>query len=222
MRVRPLLLFIVLAAVLAPPASAAPPAPFGHACAPRDGALFCPTADDASRVKSFDGVPLDVDVWLPATGNGPFPTIVILHGFGQSKTAFENPGPAGYNGAFFARQGYAVVLPSARGFGRSCGVPDSRTAGCERGWIRLDDQRSEARDVQSLLGVLVDQRVARPDELGVTGISYSGGLSMMLGVLGDRIRGPTASPVRGPHPPACHWRSRQRGRAGRGATSRTH
>jgi predicted acyl esterase len=190
MRVRPLLLSIVLAAVLAPPASAAPPAPFGHACAPRDVALFCPTADDAARVKSFDGVPLDVDVWLPPSGNGPFPTIVMLHGFGQSKTAFENPGPAGYNGAFFARQGYAVVLPSARGFGRSCGVPDSRTAGCERGWIRLDDQRYEARDVQTLLATLVDELVASPDKLAVTGISYGGGLAMELAMLADRIRRP--------------------------------
>jgi predicted acyl esterase len=193
MRARPLLLglSIAFAAALAPPAAtAAPPAPFGHACQPKDGALFCPTADDAARVPSFDGVPLDVDVWLPPTGNGPFPTIVMLHGFGQSKTAFENPGPAGYNGAFFARQGYAVVLPSARGFGRSCGVADSRTAGCERGWIHLDDQRYEARDVQTLLAKLVDQLVASPDKLGVTGISYGGGLSMMLAMLADRIRRP--------------------------------
>src|SRR4051812_6152743 len=136
-----------LCAALAPPASAAPPAPFGHACAPRDGALFCPTADDGSRVPSFDGVPLDVDVWLPATGDGPFPTIVMLHGFGGSKTDFQGPQPAGYNAEYFARKGYAVVLPSARGFGRSCGVPDSRTADCERGWLHLDDQRYEARDV---------------------------------------------------------------------------
>jgi predicted acyl esterase len=180
-----------LLCLLAPAAAnAAAPLPFGHACTPRDGALFCPTADDASRVPSFDGVPLDVDVWLPATGNGPFPTIVMLHGFGQSKTAFENPGPAGYNGAFFARQGYAVVLPSARGFGRSCGVPDSRTAGCEKGYIRLDDQRYEARDVQTLLATLVDELVAKPDALGVTGISYGGGTSMELGMLADRIRRP--------------------------------
>jgi predicted acyl esterase len=184
------LLCAALLWVLAPSAVAAPPAPFGHACQPRDGALFCPTADDAARVPSFDGVPLDVDVWLPATGNGPFPTIVMLHGFGQSKTAFENPGPAGYNGAFYARQGYAVVLPSARGFGRSCGVPDSRTAGCERGWIHLDDQRYEARDVQWLLARLVDQLVAEPDALGVTGISYGGGLSTELAMLADRIRRP--------------------------------
>ena len=77
---------------------------------------------------SFDGVPLDVDVWLPATGDGPFPTIAMLHGFGGSKLDFEGPKPAGYNAMELARKGYAVVLPSARGFGRSCGVPDSRTA----------------------------------------------------------------------------------------------
>ena len=186
----PLLLCAALLCLLAPAAAAAPPAPFGHACAPRDGALFCPTPDDAARVPSFDGVPLDVDVWLPPTGNGPFPTIVMLHGFGGSKNDFENLGPAGYNGAFFARQGYAVVLPSARGFSRSCGVPDSRTAGCERGWIHLDDQRYEARDVQTLLATLVDELVASPDKLGVTGISYGGGLSMQLAMLADRIRRP--------------------------------
>jgi len=82
------------------------------------------------------------------------------------------------------------VLPSARGFGRSCGVPDSRTAGCERGWIHLGDQRYEARDVQWLLAKLVDQRVARPDQLGVTGISYGGGASLELAMLADRIRRP--------------------------------
>jgi len=193
MRVRSLVPCVVVAALcatLAPSASAAPPAPFGHACQPRDGALYCPTADDAARVPSFDGVPLDVDVWLPATGNGPFPTIAMLHGFGGSKLDFEGPLPAGYNAAYFAQKGYAVVLPSARGFGRSCGVPDSRTAGCERGWLHLDDQRYEARDVQFLLAKLVDQLVARPDALGGTGISYGGGTALQLAVLADRIRRP--------------------------------
>ena len=66
-----------------------PPLPFGHACAPREGALYCPTAADAARVPSFDGVPLDVD--------------------------------------------YGVLVPTARGFGRSCGVPVSRTPDCWRG-----------------------------------------------------------------------------------------
>ena len=69
------------------PASAmAAPGPFGHACTTQaDGTRFCPTTDGApgrtvDGVPTFDGVPLDVDVTLPAGGKGPFPTIVMLHG----------------------------------------------------------------------------------------------------------------------------------------------
>jgi fermentation-respiration switch protein FrsA (DUF1100 family) len=175
-------------------ALAAPPLPFGHACTPSDGVLFCPTADDESRVPAFDGVPLDVDVTLPADrGDGPFPTIVMLHGFGQSKTVFEAPNSPFYNNDFYAQRGYAVVNASARGFGRSCGTPSSRTAGCERGWIHLADQRYEARDVQELLGSLVDQGIADPGALGVTGVSYGGGQSMELAFLRNRVRLPDGS-----------------------------
>ena len=43
---------------------------FGHPCTLQNGVNFCPTANDGQRVPSFDGVPLDVDVTVPATG-GP-------------------------------------------------------------------------------------------------------------------------------------------------------
>jgi predicted esterase len=184
-----------------PAAEAAPPLPFGHACTPQEGVLFCPTASDDQRVPSFDGIPLDVDVTLPAAGDGPFPTIVILHGFGGSKTDFEAANAEGLqpngsvkataihnNNVFYAQRGYAVVNYSARGFGRSCGRPDSRTSpGCDRGWFHLADQRYEARDTQHLLGLLVDQGVARADALGVTGESYGGGQTQMLARLRDRV-----------------------------------
>ena len=176
--------------VLAPAAHAAPPPPFGHACAPQNGALFCPTATDADRVPSWDGVPLDVDVTLPPSGDGPFPTIVMMHGWGQSKTAFESSTGAGdYNNLFYARRGYAVVNPSARGWGRSCGASDSRTSpGCDRGWLHLADHRYEGRDTQHLLGLLVDQGVTRPDAIGVTGISYGGIQTLNLARLRNRVR----------------------------------
>lgn len=177
-------------------AVAAPPEPFGHACAPRAATLFCPTVGDAQRVPSFDGIPIDVDVTLPATGDGPFPTLVMLHGFGGSKAAYTNPNPEAqqrYNSTAFAQRGYAVVTPSIRGFGRSCGTPSSRTPDCANGYIRLADQRYEARDIQELLGRLVDQRVADPARLAVTGQSYGGGLSMSLAYLKDRIRLPNGS-----------------------------
>jgi pimeloyl-ACP methyl ester carboxylesterase len=194
-----LLALIPALALLAPmTAAAAPPNPFGHACTPQNGVLFCPTADDAQRVPSWDGVPLDVDVTLPPTGDGPFPTIVMLHGWGGNKRSFESATPEGtgganyhYNNAYFAQQGYAVVTPSARGFGRSCGVAASRTSpGCDQAWVRLADHRYEIRDLQYLLGLLVDQKVADPDAIGATGISYGGIQSLSLARLRDRIRLP--------------------------------
>src|SRR3954451_2802794 len=89
---------------LAPTAAAeAAPTPFGHSCTAQNDVRFCPTSDLASRPLSFDGTPIDVDVTLPAEGNGPFPTILLLHGLGQNKTSFEQTtgGEAQYTNWFF-------------------------------------------------------------------------------------------------------------------------
>ncbi len=194
MRIRHLLATsaVALAGVAALPASslAAAPLPFGHACTPKDGALQCPTTDLTDRVPSFDGVPLDVDVWLPASGDGPFPTIAMLHGYGGDKGGFQSNNPS-YSAQAYARKGYAVVVPSARGFGRSCGVAASRTVpACDKGYIHTDDTRYEIRDVQTLLGTLVDQGVAKADALASTGISYGGIASLQLAYLKNRVRLP--------------------------------
>lgn len=188
-----------LVAASATPARAAG-TPFGHACAAQDGVRFCPTASLDQRVASFDGTPLDVDVTLPATGTGPFPTVVMLHGLGQDKHAFLDSTPEGsqalsfhYNTNFYAKRGYAVVTPTARGFGNSCGAQSRDSAGCARGWVHIDDARFEARDVQHLLGVLVDEGIADPAALGATGISYGGGTSAQLAFLRDRVELPDGS-----------------------------
>jgi predicted acyl esterase len=193
-----LLAAVIGLAVAVASAQAAEPAPFGHACKAQNGVRFCPTETLAQRVRTFDGVPLDVDVTLPPTGTGPFPTIVMLHGWGGSKTDFESTTPAGdgnetfdYNNIYYAQHGYAVLNYSARGFGNSCGTPSSREdAGCKEGWIRLADQRYEVRDTQYLLGLLVDASVAKPGALASTGISYGGGQSIELAYLKNRIRLP--------------------------------
>src|SRR3954453_12535579 len=188
---------LALACVFAAPALA-DPAPFGRACTPQQGVRFC-GGSIATRVASFDGVPLDVDVTLPPSGNGPFPTIVMLHGWGDSKADFESSsGPAGngnttyhYNNVYFAQRGYAVLNYTARGWGNSCGSSSSRLAdpaGCASGWIHLADQRYEAHDTQYLLGLLADQGVTKPNAIGVTGISYGGGQSIELALLRNRVR----------------------------------
>jgi fermentation-respiration switch protein FrsA (DUF1100 family) len=190
-------LAVALAAVvvatlgLAADAFAAPPQPFGHSCQAQNGVRFCPTADRSERVPTFDGVPLDVDVTLPAQGDGPFPTIVMLHGWGGNKTNFESSSPAGgYNNNFFARQGYAVLNYTARGFGDSCGAapPPDHSGPCGKGYIHLADTRFEARDTQHLLGLLADEGLVKRRAIGVTGVSYGGGQSMELAFLRDQIR----------------------------------
>ena len=175
-----LLLLILLAA---PAAAAAEPAPFGHACVPQAGVRVCRTLSDAQRVPSWDGVPLAVDVTLPATGDGPFPTLVVL----------REPASVGAETLRYARRGYAVVDYSARGFGRSCGDAESRTPDCATGWTHLADQRYEARDVQHLLGALVDQAIARPDALGVAGEAGGGVVALELAFLRNRVRQPDGS-----------------------------
>src|SRR4051794_21823950 len=194
------------AALLVPAAAtAAPPNPFGHACNAQNAVLFCPADTLDQRVPTWDGVPIDVDVTLPESGDGPFPTIVMVHGLGQSKTTFETNDESGdgqvqrfhYNNVFYAKRGYAVVNLSERGYGRSCGTFESRTSpGCDRGWQHLDDQAYEARDIQYLLGLLVDQGIAQPNALGVTGISYGGGITNILSYLRDRVRMPDGALVK--------------------------
>jgi predicted acyl esterase len=196
-------------------AGAAEPAPFGHACTVQNGVRFCPTTGLTARVPSFDGVPLDVDVTLPEQGSGPFPTIVMLHGFGGSKTTLETTSPEGpapesagggselfhYNNDFYAQQGYLVLNSSIRGFGNSCGggVTGDHAGPCAKGYIRLSDTRYEARDVQYLLGLLADEGLVEPRGIGVTGISYGGGQSMELAFLHNEIRLPNGKLAR--------WRS---------------
>jgi len=194
------------------PARAAEPTPLGLPCAAQDGVRFCPGNSTTQRVPSFDGVLLDVDVTLPATGDGPWPTIVLHNGLGGHKRQLEPTAPSpgngrgpkvfpntdAYNNVFYAKRGYAVLAVSTRGFGESCGAggapaAQSQLPPCDRGFVRIADQRYEIRDTQHLLGLLVDEGIAKAGALGATGFSYGGGISLALGYLYDRTRLPDGS-----------------------------
>ncbi len=173
------------------PLPPAVPKPFGLlACKPEYGVRVCAGNGTTERVPSFDGVPLDSDVTLPARGRGPFPLIVMLHGLAGSKVDFEYPDNAGpVNNVSFARDGWAVLNYTARGFGKSCGTAASRRGAprCARGWLHLADQRYEIRDTQYLAGLLVDEGLVKPS-IAVTGISYGGGQTLELAMLKNRER----------------------------------
>jgi predicted acyl esterase len=174
---------VLLLAALALPGAARAADPLGLACTDQgEGIRLC-----QGKVKTFDGVPLDANLALPAGSS--LPLVVLSHGYGGAKLGYEDMKP-------WAQRGYAVLAFSARGFGESCGSPASRLAdpvGCAQGWVRLDDVRYEARDIQQLAGLLADAGVVDGQKVGVTGGSYGGGVSLDLAVLRDRVMLPDGS-----------------------------
>jgi ABC-2 type transport system ATP-binding protein len=130
--------------------------------------LDCVKAADKSRVcngflaSDVDGTLLDATLQVPA-GGGPFPLVVVMHGWAGSKTGSEDVADA------LVSDGFAVLRYSARGFGESWGQAN------------LADPHAEIADLRSLVGQLVDQGRfhLNPDAVAVTGASYGGGHSWL-------------------------------------------
>jgi alpha-beta hydrolase superfamily lysophospholipase len=71
-----------------------------------------PTETDGSFVMP-DGARLPYRIWLP--GGDPWAVVLALHGFDDSRDAWEIPAPS------FTRDGIAIVAPDQRGFGAAPG-----------------------------------------------------------------------------------------------------
>jgi len=178
-----------------------------------DGVRVCHGTDGGGgtsdlRLKSFDGQPLEAYVILPPkTGSGSdgsYPLIVQSHGYGGQAGGPNDTEYGGPTADTWAKDGYAVLQLTARGFGDSCGSVASRAADpsdCLNGYIRLDDDRYEVRDIQNAVGLLVDEGVVDPGRVGVTGESYGGGVSLQLATLKDRVMNADGSlhPWTSPH-----------------------
>lgn len=150
-----------------------------------------------SRVATWDNTPIDVSVaFPPAPASGPdgnFPIVGIYHGWGGSKIV-----PSSANAQEFLTRGYAVFSMSDRGWAQTCGTAAARSglpswATCEHGYIHLDSQAYEERDVQYLLGQLADEGYIDPQRTAASGASYGGILSVQLAALNDRTRLPDGS-----------------------------
>ena len=194
-----LLLVAVAGALIAPQAASAEiTSVFGGdvACATSsDGIRSCGSDSPRSTTKTFDGVPLDVNAAFPpapASGpDGPYPLIMIFHGYGGEKLGLSTMRP-------FLDRGYATFSMTDRGFHESCGSQESKDAdpaGCENGFVRLDDTRYEVRDAQLLSGELVDEGLVDPAKLGAVVGSYGGGISLALAALRDRVMMPDGTLV---------------------------
>ncbi|MFC8954505.1 CocE/NonD family hydrolase [Streptomyces sp. NPDC057101] len=135
------------------------------------GTLTAVASDDpppvhrADRMLDLDGVRLDTS-YFTGDGDGRRPAVLLGHGFGGSKDDVRAQAEQ------LARDGYAVLTWSARGFGASTGQ------------IGLNDPDHEVKDARKL----IDWLAARPEVLldkqgdprvGVTGASYGGAISLL-------------------------------------------
>lgn len=189
----------VMSAIGASPATASDE-PLGLPCAAKESVQICQwnrVAPDR-RVRTWDGVPLDVRVVLPAERSGPLPLVAFLGGYpgglGPATGEFLTPSQVS-----LAKSGYAVLAISPRGTFHSCGYRPQSTPlapdACLDGYIRLADSRYEVRDVQHLAGLLADEGYADPKRIGAVGESYGGGQTLQLAALRDRIRLPNGDMV---------------------------
>ena len=161
------------------------------------GQRWCGTGTSSlisrSTAKTFDGMPIDVNVAFPESPgpgpDGPYPLMMMFHGYSQSKSTFAEM-------QRWLIRGYAVFSMTDRGFHESCGSAASRLAdpaGCADGYLRLLDTRYEVRDAQTFAGLLADEGLVRPKRIAATGGSYGGGLSMALAALKNRTMMPDGS-----------------------------
>ena len=134
-----------------------------------------PPVHRTDRVMTMDGgVRLDTSYFTEGPSSRRRPAVLLAHGFGGSKADVRDEAEK------LARDGYAVLTWSARGFGRSTGR------------IGLNDPKAEVADVSRLVDWLARRPEVRLDKggdprVGVAGASYGGAVSLLAAANDPRV-----------------------------------
>ncbi|MFI9251591.1 alpha/beta fold hydrolase [Streptomyces sp. NPDC053069] len=144
------------------------------------GTWTAAASGDAPAVRRTDqvmttaaGVRIDTSYFVtPSAGRRP--AVMLAHGFGGTKDDLRKQAED------LARDGYAVLTWSARGFGRSTGK------------IGLNDPKGEVADVSRLIDWLAKQPQVRLDKpgdprVGMAGGSYGGAVSLLAAGYDHRV-----------------------------------
>lgn len=119
-----------------------------------------------------EGVILRGWLFTPEEHPGPFPAVIMTHGF----SAVKEMGLAEY-AEVFAAAGLAVLVYDHRNLGASDGSPRFEI-----------DPVAQLRDYRHAISFLETRSEIDPDRIGLWGTSYSGGLVLMAAALDRRVR----------------------------------
>jgi uncharacterized protein len=122
--------------------------------------------------RTEDGVLLRGWLYRPDEGSGPFPAVVMAHGFSATKEMYLDS-----FAEVFATAGLAVLVYDNRNLGASAGEP--------RGEIDPWQQVRDYRTAITWLALRDDVDAAR---IGVWGSSYSGGHVLVVAAQDRRVR----------------------------------
>src|SRR3954451_19325498 len=139
-------------------------------------------ARDAT-ITSFDGTQIVLS-FFPSPSGAKAPTILEGHGWGGSRqtnqdaASDETTGNVGVGA--LRKAGFNVLTWDSRGFGNSGGT------------VTVDAPDAEGRDVSALIDWLAQQPEAQLDKagdprVGMTGVSYAGGIELNTAWRGKRI-----------------------------------
>lgn len=127
------------------------------------GALVKP---ELVTFNSFDGLQLSGWLYRPKNQNGPGPYVVSFHGGpeGQERPAFRSDYQA------LLSQGIGVFAPNVRG-----------SSGFGKKFVNLDNGElrfNGVKDIKSCVDYLINDHLADPKRIGITGGSYGGYMTM--------------------------------------------
>lgn len=116
--------------------------------------------------KSFDGLELSGWLYKPKNQNGPGPYVISFHGGpeGQERAPFRGDYQA------LLAQGIGVFAPNVRG-----------SSGFGKKFVNLDNGElrvNGVKDIKACVDYLVNNHIADPKRIGITGGSYGGYMTM--------------------------------------------
>lgn len=131
------------------------------------------TVEEAVEISSFDGTTLVADIYRPTTGGGPYPAILMTHGWAGNRSDLQSLA-SGY-----ASNGYVALAYDSRGFGESGGEVTSTGP-------------NERRDASRLITYLANRSEVLTNgsdnpRIGMDGASYGGGIQLRTAAEDDRL-----------------------------------
>lgn len=119
-------------------------------------------------------------------GAGPFPVVIYNHGSRPGHEREERP--FAYVGEMLARDGYIVVVPERRGYGKSDGPTFGETVGEDRGPRFVDRVQEETGDMLAAVELVKTLPYADANRVGVMGWSFGGIISVFAASRSSALR----------------------------------